>query len=135
MRELLAPYGIDAISAGDGTSEPEETEMTFRANARLKAKAAAKASGLPAFADDSGFAVDALDGAPGIFSARLAGPDKISHWAMEMVEEKLSERGATTPERRKAHFISALCVAWPDRHVEEFEGRVMASWFGRRGAP
>ena len=77
MRELLAPYGIDAISAGElGLSEPEETGTTFRDNARIKAEAAAQAAGLPAFADDSGLAVDALDGAPGIHSARWAGPDK-----------------------------------------------------------
>ena len=125
MQELLAPYGIDAISAGDmGLHEPEETGTTFRANARIKAEAAAKASGLPAFADDSGLAVDALDGAPGILSARWAGADKNFHRAMETIEEKLRERGATTPDRRKAHFVSALCVAWPDGHLEEFEGRI-----------
>ena len=125
MRELLAPYGIDAASAIDlGLKEPDETGMSFRDNARIKAEAAAQASGLPAFADDSGLAVDALDGAPGIHSARWAGPDKDFHRAMETIEEKLRERGATTPERRKAHFVSALCVAWPDGHLEEFEARV-----------
>lgn len=125
MRELLAPYGIDAKSAGElGLKEPEETGMTFRDNARIKAEAAAKAAGLPAFADDSGLAVDALNGEPGIHSARWAGPDKDFRRAMETVEQKLRERGATTPEARKAHFVSALCVAWPDGHVEEFEARV-----------
>jgi XTP/dITP diphosphohydrolase len=125
MRQLLAPYRIDATSAGElGLPEPDETGMTFRANARLKAEAAAKASGLPALADDSGLAVDALGGAPGILSARWAGPNRDFALAMAAVEQKLSERGATTPERRKAHFISALCLAWPDLHVEEFEGRV-----------
>jgi XTP/dITP diphosphohydrolase len=125
MRELLAPYGIDATSAVDlGLDEPDETGMSFRDNARIKAEAAAKASGLPAFADDSGLAVDALDDAPGIHSARWAGPDRDFHRAMETIEEKLRERGATTPDRRKAHFVSALCVAWPDGHVEEFEARV-----------
>jgi XTP/dITP diphosphohydrolase len=125
MRELLAPYGITALSAGElGLSEPDETGMTFRDNARIKAEAAAKASGLPAFADDSGLVVDALDGAPGIHSARWAGPDRNFQRAMEAIEEKLRERGATAPERRKAHFVSALCVAWPDGHVEEFEARV-----------
>ena len=125
MRELLAPYGIDAISASEiGLSEPEETGTTFAANARIKAQAAAAASGLPAFADDSGLAVDALGGEPGIYSARWAGPDRNFRRAMETVEQKLQERGATTPERRKAHFVSALCVAWPDGHVEEFEARV-----------
>ena len=76
MRELLAPYGIEATSAGDlGLHEPDETGMTFRDNARIKAEAASKATGLPAFADDSGIAVDGLDGAPGIYSARWAGPE------------------------------------------------------------
>ena len=125
MRELLAPYGIDAISAGElGLAEPEETGMTFRDNTRIKAEAAVKASGLPAFADDSGLAVDALDGAPGIHSARWAGPDKNFARAMESIEQKLRERGAAAPEQRRAHFVSALCVAWPDGHVEDFEARV-----------
>ena len=125
MRELLAPYGIDAISAGElGLEEPEETGMTFGANARIKAQAAAKTSALPAFADDSGLAVDALGGEPGIYSARWAGPARNFRNAMEKVEEKLRERGATSPERRKAHFVSALSVAWPDGHIEEFEARV-----------
>jgi XTP/dITP diphosphohydrolase len=125
MRELLAPYKIEAISAGDmGLSEPEETGVTFRDNARIKAEAAAKAAGLAAFADDSGLVVDALDGAPGIHSARWAGPDRNFRGAMERIEEKLGERGATKPAQRKAHFVSGLCVAWPDGHVEEFEGRV-----------
>jgi XTP/dITP diphosphohydrolase len=125
MRDLLAPYGIDAISAGElKLKEPDETGMTFRDNARIKAEAAAKATGFPAFADDSGLAVDALDGAPGIYSARWAGPDRDFRGAMEMIEAKLHDRGATTPDRRKAHFVSALCVAWPDGHFEEFEARV-----------
>jgi XTP/dITP diphosphohydrolase len=125
MRELLAPYGVDAISAGElGLAEPEETGMTFRENARIKAEAAAKAAGQPAFADDSGLAVDALDGAPGIHSARWAGPDRNFRRAMETIEEKLRDRGVATPERRKAHFVSALCVAWPDGHIEEFEAHV-----------
>jgi XTP/dITP diphosphohydrolase len=125
MRELLAPYGIDAISAGElKLAEPEETGMSFRENARIKAEAAAKSSGLPAFSDDSGLAVDALDGAPGIYSARWAGPDKDFARAMEMIEHKLRERGAATPGRRQAQFVSALCVAWPDGRVEEFEARV-----------
>ena len=125
MRGLLAPYGIEATSAGElKLSEPNETGMTFRDNARIKAAAAARATGLPAFADDSGLAVDALDGAPGIYSARWAGPDKDFRHAMHEVETRLQERGATTPERRRAHFISALCVAWPEGDLEEFEGRV-----------
>ncbi len=125
MRELLAPYGIDAVSAGElGLPEPEETGTTFRANARIKAEAAAQASATAAFADDSGLAVDALDGAPGIHSARWAGPQKDFAYAMEQVHAKLAEQGAKTAERRRAHFVSALCVAWPDGHVEEFEARV-----------
>jgi XTP/dITP diphosphohydrolase len=125
MRELLAPYRIEAISAGEmGLAEPDETGTTFHGNARIKAEAAAKASGLPAFADDSGLAVDALGGEPGIRSARWAGPDKNFRHAMETIEQRLRERGATAPEQRRAHFVSALCVAWPDGHVEEFEGRI-----------
>ena len=125
MRDLLAPYGIDAISAGElKLEEPDETGMTFRDNAHIKALAAARATGLAAFADDSGLAVAALDGAPGIHSARWAGSDRNFRRAMETIEEKLRERGATAPDRRKAHFVSALAVAWPDGHVEEFEARV-----------
>src|SRR3954467_8090268 len=124
MRELLAPYGVEAVSAGElGLGEPEETGDSFRANAAIKAIAAAKASGLPSFADDSGLVVEALDGAPGIYSARWAGPDKDFSHAMEKVENELEARGATEASRRRAHFISALCVAWPDGHVEDFEGR------------
>ena len=125
MRELLAPYGVEAISAGDlGLAEPEETGTSFRDNARVKAVAAAAASGLPAFADDSGLAVDALNGAPGIFSARWAGPNKDFNAAMAQIERLLREHGATTPDARGAHFVSALCVAWPDHHIEEVEARV-----------
>ena len=122
MRELLAPHGVEAVSAGElGLSEPEESGDSFRANARIKAVAAAKAAQLPAFADDSGIVVDALDGAPGIFSARWAGPTKDFMVAMTRIERLLQERGATTPEQRTAHFVSALCVAWPDGHLEEVE--------------
>jgi len=125
MRELLAPYGIDAVSAGDlGLGEPDETGASFRDNARIKAAAAATASGLPAFADDSGLAVDALGGAPGIFSARWAGPDKDFQHAMQRVENELRARGAAKPNQRRAHFVSALCVAWPDGHTEDFEATV-----------
>src|SRR5215203_1730091 len=125
MRELLEPHGVKAISAGElGLGEPEETGKTFRANAAIKAILAAKAANLPAFADDSGLVVDALDGAPGIYSARWAGPTKDFMVAMTRIERLLQERGATTPDKRKAHFVSALCVAWPDGHVEEVEARV-----------
>jgi XTP/dITP diphosphohydrolase len=125
MRELLAPYGIEAVSAGElNLPEPEETGTTFVANARIKAQAAANATGLPAFADDSGLCVDALDGQPGIYSARWAGPSKDFTAAMSQIERLLQERGATEPAQRKAHFVSALCVAWPDGHLEEVEERV-----------
>ena len=125
MRELLASHGVEAISAGElGLAEPEETGDSFRANARIKAMAAAQASGIAAFADDSGLTVDALDGEPGIQSARWAGPNKDFYGAMQRIETLLTERGATTPQQRRAHFVSALCVAWPDGHVEEFEARV-----------
>ena len=125
MRELLTPYGIDAVSAADlGLVEPVESGTTFEENARIKATAAAKASGLPAFADDSGLMVDALGGDPGIYSARWAGPEKDFRRAMQIVEDKLCERGARARSQRTAHFVSALCLAWPDEHVEEFEGTV-----------
>ena len=125
MRDLLALYGIEATSAGElGLPEPEETGTSFRANARIKAEAAARASGQPAFADDSGLVVDALDGQPGIHSARWAGPSKDFAGAMARIDALLRERGATMPERRKAHFVSALCVVWPDGRLEEFEAAV-----------
>lgn len=125
MRELLAPYGIEAVSAGElGLDEPEETGNDFRSNAAIKAIAAAQATKLPSFADDSGIVVDALDGAPGIYSARWAGQTKDFNAAMAQIERLLQERGATTPDKRKAHFVSALCVAWPDDHREEVEARV-----------
>ncbi|GBU16040.1 MULTISPECIES: RdgB/HAM1 family non-canonical purine NTP pyrophosphatase [Methylobacterium] len=125
MRELLAPFGIEAVSAGElNLPEPDETGTMFAENASLKALAAAEASGLPAFADDSGLCVDALDGAPGLFSARWAGPTKDFSAAMARIEAELDRREATD---RSAHFVSALVLAWPDGHTELFEGRV----FGR----
>jgi XTP/dITP diphosphohydrolase len=125
LRELLAPYGIKAVSAGElGLAEPEETGANFRENARIKAEAAAVAAQRPAFADDSGLVVDALGGAPGIHSARWAGETKDFASAMRRIAAELSRRGAVRPDQRKAHFVCALCVAWPDRHVEEFEGRI-----------
>jgi XTP/dITP diphosphohydrolase len=125
MQGLLEPFKVDAVSAGDlGVPEPEETGTTFRENARLKAEAAARATQLPAFSDDSGLVVEALGGAPGLYSARWAGPARDFRMAMEKVNEGLVACGATTPEKRRAYFIAALCVAWPDGQVEEFEGRV-----------
>jgi XTP/dITP diphosphohydrolase len=137
MRELLTPYGIEAISAGElGLDEPDETGASFAANARIKAVAAATTAKLPAFADDSGLVVDALDGAPGLFSARWAGPTKDFNAAMARIERLLQERGATMPDERKAHFVSALSVAWPDDHVEDVEARVDGAlvWPPRGGA-
>ena len=131
MRALLAPYGIAAQSAGElGLSEPKETGRTFAENAALKAMAAAKATDRPTFADDSGLVVDALGGEPGIHSARWAGEDKDFRFAMNKIQTLLIKRGAKSPEQRRAHFIAALCLAWPDGHVEEFEGRVdgVAAW-------
>ncbi len=118
IAELLAPRGIEAVAAAAlGLPEPEETGATFLANAELKARAATTA-GLPALADDSGLAVAALDGAPGIYSARWAGPDRDFARAMADVHERLGDRP------REAAFIAALALAWPDGHVVSFEGRV-----------
>jgi XTP/dITP diphosphohydrolase len=131
LRELLAPFGVAAQSAGElGLAEPAETGNTFAENARIKAVAAAKASSRPAFADDSGLVVDALNGKPGIHSSRWAGPDKDFRSAMNRIQTLLIARGAKAPEQRRAHFAAALCLAWPDGHVEEFEGRVdgVAVW-------
>jgi len=117
---LLAPHAVEVVSAGAlGLPEPEETEPDFVGNARLKAVAAATGSGLPALADDSGFCVAALDGAPGVVSARWAGPNKDFGAAMERVKR---EMGAASD--RRAWFISVLALAWPDGHVETFEGRI-----------
>ncbi|WP_413818525.1 RdgB/HAM1 family non-canonical purine NTP pyrophosphatase [Sphingobium sp.] len=123
IRALLAPYGIEPVSAADlDLPEPEETGTTFIANAELKAMQAADLSGLPALSDDSGLCVDALLGEPGIFSARWAGPEKDFGAAMGTVWQKLE---ATGPDAsRSAHFVCALALAWPDGHVEAFEGRV-----------
>jgi non-canonical purine NTP pyrophosphatase (RdgB/HAM1 family) len=125
INELLGPYGVEAISAGTlGLPEPEETGTTFEANAELKSRAAAEASGIVSLADDSGICVAGLDGDPGIYSARWAGPAKDFAMAMRNVEEKLQAKGAASPEKRRAYFISVLSVCWPDGHVENFEGRV-----------
>jgi len=125
MCELLAPYGIETISAGElALPEPEESGTTFAANAHAKAMSAAVASGMPAFADDSGLAVDALGGEPGIHSARWAGAERNFARAMRRIEDELGARGAATPGERRAQFICALCVAWPDGHLEEFVAEV-----------
>lgn len=123
IADLLRPYGVEVVSAGAlGLPEPEEIGTSFRENAALKARAAAGASGLPALADDSGLAVDALDGRPGIHSARWAEtPDGRRDFAFGMERLQAALQGAS---RRSAHFVCALALAWPDGHVEGFEGRV-----------
>lgn len=123
IAELLGPHGIEPVSAGSlGLPEPEETGTTFIANAELKALAAADLSGLPALADDSGLCVEALNGDPGIFSARWAGPEKDFSVAMQRVWDAIGAKGPDAGHG--AHFICALALAWPDGHVEAFEGRV-----------
>jgi XTP/dITP diphosphohydrolase len=125
MRELLRPHGIETISAGDlGLDAPIESGMSFAENAIIKATAAANASRLPALADDSGLAVEALAGAPGIHSARWAGEKKDFAQAMKTVEEELKTKAATTPEKRRGAFIAVLCLAWPNGEIASFEGRV-----------
>ena len=117
---LLAPLGVEAVSAGAlGLPEPEETETTFAGNAALKASAAASASGLPALADDSGLEVTALGGAPGVYSARWAGPDKDFSIAMRRVWDELQALEAAD---RSARFVCALALAAPGGGVEVFEG-------------
>ena len=130
INELLAPFKADVVSAGDlDLPEPEETGLTFVANAKLKALASARAANAVALADDSGLAVTSLDGAPGIYSARWAGPDKDFDLAMGRIE---SELGNT--EDRSAKFVCALTLAWPDGHCETFEGTVTgALTFPQRG--
>ena len=122
MRELLAPYGIEAVSAGElGLAEPDETGADFPSNALIKAQAAAQGAGLPALADDSGLCVEALGGAPGIFSARWAGESKDFTAAMARIEHEAAKSGSPS---RRAHFVSALAVAWPDGETTTVEGKV-----------
>jgi XTP/dITP diphosphohydrolase len=122
INDLLRPLGFDAVSAASlGLAEPDETGDSFAANAILKAQASAMASGLPALSDDSGLCVDGLDGAPGIYSARWAGPSKDFSQAMQLVESELQKIGTSN---RRAHFICALCLAFPDGTTHVFEGRV-----------
>lgn len=124
--ELLAKFDVSVVSAGAlNLPEPEETESTFIGNAILKAKASATGAGLPALADDSGLAVTALNGDPGIYSARWAGPDKDFGRAMQMVQDDLGDSAD-----RSAKFVCALALAWPDGHVETFQGEVhgQISW-------
>jgi XTP/dITP diphosphohydrolase len=117
---LLRPHGIDVVSAGTlGLPEPVEDAPDFTGNARIKALAAATAAGLPALSDDSGFCVAALDGAPGVLSARWAGPSKDFAAAMRQVNERIG----ASPDRR-AWFVAALCLGWPDGHTQTFVGRI-----------
>ena len=126
IRDLVAGHAISVVSAADlGLAEPEETGATFEANAVLKALAAARAAGLPALSDDSGLEVDLLDGAPGVYSARWAGPDRDFRVAMQKLADALRERGAwTLKPGPRANFTCALCVAWPDGAHQLFEGKV-----------
>jgi non-canonical purine NTP pyrophosphatase (RdgB/HAM1 family) len=120
IEALLRPHGIEVVSAGTlGLPEPIEDAPDFAGNARIKALAAATATNLPALSDDSGFCVAALDGAPGVLSARWAGESKDFSQAMALVHERLA--GA---EDKRAWFLAALCVAWPDGHTETFLGRI-----------
>ncbi|MGF1649408.1 MAG: RdgB/HAM1 family non-canonical purine NTP pyrophosphatase [Hyphomicrobiaceae bacterium] len=128
IEDLVAPFGLSAVSAGTlGLPEPDETETTFTGNAILKAVAAARASGHPALSDDSGLEVEALGGAPGIYSARWAGPEKDFGKAMAKVAAELTVRHAWTHPGPRANFTCALCIAFPDGTHDVFEGRV----FGR----
>lgn len=120
IEDLLRPHGIAVVSAGAlGLPEPVEDAPDFAGNARIKALAAAQASGLPALSDDSGFCVAALEGAPGVLSARWAGPAKDFAAAMAMVHARMGDA-----EDRRAWFIAALCLAWPDGQTATFLGRV-----------
>ncbi|MDQ0455383.1 RdgB/HAM1 family non-canonical purine NTP pyrophosphatase [Rhizobium paknamense] len=128
IADLIGPFGFSAKSAKElNFIEPEETGTTFEDNAAIKALASAKASGLPALSDDSGLVIDALEGAPGVYTANWAErPDGSRDFAMAMdkVEKALAEKGALTPEARTARFVSVLCLAWPDGHTEMFRGEV-----------
>jgi XTP/dITP diphosphohydrolase len=122
---LLAPLSITVIPADTmGLPEPEETGSSFAENALIKAKAAATAGRLPALADDSGLAVEALLGEPGIYSARWSGPARDFAMAMRILQEKLASAGASAPERRRAEFICVLSLCVPEGWHKEFEGRV-----------
>lgn len=117
---LLQPFGTEVTSAGAlGLPEPEETGVTFAENALIKAQASARGSGEVALSDDSGLCVEALDGAPGVLSARWAGPEKDFSLAMRKVEEALGEKAD-----RRAYFVCALALAWPDGSAAVYEGRV-----------
>jgi XTP/dITP diphosphohydrolase len=138
MRELLDFFGLEAISAQElGLPEPEETGASFSANSELKARAAAAGAGFAALADDSGLCVEALDEAPGIYSARWAGPSRDFAVARAKVQQALNDAGARPPF--KAHFVCVLTLAFPDGETQNFEGKVYGElvfpprgdlWFG-----
>ncbi len=120
IRALVEPFGLTVLAAGAlGLAEPEETGDSFAANALIKAKAAAQGARRPALADDSGLCVDALDGAPGIRSARWAGPQRDFGVAMTRIARALGDTA-----NRRAHFVCALALCWPDGDAETFDGRV-----------
>ncbi|MGR6467014.1 RdgB/HAM1 family non-canonical purine NTP pyrophosphatase [Rhizobium sp. PAMB 3182] len=128
IEDLIGPFGFNASSAAAlDFPVPDETGTTFEENAAIKALASAKASGLPALSDDSGLVIDALDGAPGVYTADWAekpdGSGRDFMMAMEKVEQALKDKGAAANERT-ARFVSVLCLAWPDGHTEMFRGEV-----------
>ena len=123
--EMVSPFRLTVVSAGSlGLPEPEETGTTFEANAILKAEASANASGHAALADDSGLAVDTLNGDPGIYSARWAGPSKDFNAAMRLIEDKLEAAGAKTRDKRTARFVAVLALAVPGAPTQTFRGEV-----------
>ena len=123
--DLVMPYGLSVVAAADlQLPEPDETGSTFQENAELKALSATRIAGLPALADNSGIEVEVLDGAPGIYSARWAGPDKDFKLAMQWVADEVRERGGWVPPGPRANFTAVLCLAWPDGATEAFEGKV-----------
>ncbi len=128
IQDLIGPFGFTATSAADlNFAEPDETGTTFEENATIKALASARASGLPALSDDSGLAIDALGGDPGVYTANWAETEDGTRdfaMAMQKVETALAEKGATTPADRRSRFVSVLCLAWPDGHTELFRGEV-----------
>ncbi len=128
IEDLIGPFGFSAKSAAElKFEEPDETGTTFEENATIKALASAKASGLPALSDDSGLVIDALDGAPGVYTANWAEREDGTRdfaMAMEKVEKALADKGATEAKDRTARFVSVLCLAWPDGHTELFRGEV-----------
>ena len=128
IEDLIGPFGFSAQSAAElNFEEPDETGTTFEENATIKALASARASGLPALSDDSGLVVDALDGAPGVYTANwaeTANGTRDFAMAMQKVETALGRKGAVEPKDRTARFVSVLCLAWPDGHAELFRGEV-----------